>query len=1169
MKTKKTAGHASRIADYLEIAPRYVRSFEIERDFADPAATDGYILTPAVLFAAQTLSGGLRKGSTQRAWRITGPYGAGKSAFGLFLSHIAARTAPGRKLLTQLKEEAPNVYAAWHAVPRYLPIAITGSRIPFGQALIAGLRRAVERMSTRRPPKLLQELKRLESRALTAHVSDEEVSDAVARFVDYAVSSAQGEYQGVLLLIDEMGKFLEYAALWPERADAYVFQRIAEMAAGGSKHALAVVGFLHQNFADYAAGYGERAQEEWSKVAQRFEDIPFDESLDQYGFLLGKAMQYKGEVLSKSGVGARARELYARTLASEMSGGRSTALVENSPNLYPIHPTAFLALATAVKRFGQSQRSLFSFLLASEANGLQQFVRSSELHAENWYRLPRLYDYLAALDGVIFRQGDRARKWDLLRETLAHGPELDMLESDVVKAVGLLNVLDPVPYLLTDNRTLSRALTDKDDSKEVSKALGSLLKKGVLYFRRAQGDYCLWRHSSVDMQALYEEAARSTRASTTLDDLLGTIGEGRSIIAHRHYQRTGTLRAFRVRYVSMAQLPTSDSDQVINEYDGEVLVVLLESAASMAKASAQLSRHALAANPRRLVVLRKIVQADLKVATETRIYEWIRQTCVELRVDEFARREVDESLDRAKRQLEERLAKVASFEQTLDPTHIQWLYLGEVVKVQSRRELSVRLSSICESVYHASPTIQNELINRHKLSSAISMARQKLIGAMLTKSDELGLSLTGMPPERAIYLSLFQETGIHRKEKDVIGFHPPQLGSDDLRWRPVWRGLSEFLATHETVTFEEVLAFLRQPPYGLREGPALLLIVAFVLSERRNIALFERNTYLVTFTEDHVRRLVKSPQNFSFHVQPPIGDVQGLFGAYEVALQPICENGEVLTDAHGVVSCLYRWHARLSEYALQTQRVSMMAKEIRITLKRAMDPVELLTKSLPKVCGHEDLDHAKAPLLARFAEALRAALQEVNDADNALQQHVLFVLNEAFGVQGSVAELREFLRANFAPYMGVLGDYKLKVALGRAVDKALPDVAWIESMAALLGQRSIALWKDETLETFRAEAIDFAGKLKRWVGLMVQLKSKPSGAASLVSVYVTGKSGTEHSLLVTDPPQARGSSEEMKKELRRVISMNRDEAPLALAQVLTEILSGRAMLETKKRGTDK
>jgi len=1167
MKSKNKNSLAVPISEYLNIAPRYVRSFEIERDFMDPAATNGYVLTPAVLFAAQTLSNGLRKNSTQRAWRITGPYGAGKSAFGLFLSHIAARTPLGKKLLAQLKEEAPEVHVAWQVVPRYLPIAITGSRMPFGQALVVRLRRAVEAISTRRPPKLLGDLRRLEARALSAQLNDEQVSDALARFVDYAISATQRESQGVLLLVDEMGKFLEHAALRPEQADAHLFQRIAEMAAGGSKLPLAVVGFLHQNFADYAAGYGERAQEEWSKVAQRFEDIPFDESLEQYGFLLSRAMLYKGDILRTSGIDSRSRDLYARVVPAKKQSGRSNALVESSPNLYPIHPTTFLALATAVKRFGQSQRSLFSFLLAAEAHGLQRFVRSTDLHADHWYRLPTLYDYLASLDGVTFRQGDRTRKWDLLRDILIHGPKLEPLESDLLKIVGLLNVFDPVPYLGTDVKSLSRALIDADDSKEVRKALGTLVEKGVLFYRRAQGDYCLWSHSSVDLQAIYEDAARSTRAISNLDDLLGTMGAGRSLIAHRHYQRTGTLRAFKVRYVSIAQLPEATIDEPVNEYDGEVLVVLLESAGVLAKETAKLKCHALAANPARLIVLRKMEQADLKLATEIRIYEHIKLSCVELRVDDFARREVDQNLDRVRRQLEDRLAKVASFAQTSDMGGVTWLYLGKAIKVETRRDLSVRLSSICEDVYSASPIIHNELINRHKLSSAISLARQRLIAAMLTKSNESELGLSGMPPERTIFRSLFQESGLHSKRSAVVGFHPPQE-EDAYRWGPAWQGLRNYLVVEGSISFDKVLAFLGQPPFGMREGPALLLIFAVLLFERRNIALFERKTYLVDFTEDHARRLIKTPANFELHLQPLVGGVQGLFWSYAAALEHVKEKGDILTDTHGIVACLYRWHAHLSEYSHQTLRVSSVAKEVRSTLKRAMDPVDLLTKSLPIACGHANITKAKKNVLDQFASTLGAALKEIHEADSNLRHQIGFVLGDALGIQGTPNELRTFLQRNFGPYNGALGDYKLKTALTRAVDTALSDDAWIESMAALLGGRSIAAWSDETLDKFKAETVEFAGKLKRWVVLMNQLRSKPS-SASLVSVYVTDTSGQEHNWLVTDPPQIRASSEELKKELRRVIAMNPDEAPQALAQALAEVLSDPAVKEKINRGKNK
>src|SRR5689334_9931415 len=118
------------IASALNFAPRYVRSHEIERDMEDARAVEGYVFTPAVLFAAQSLAMGLRAKSTQRAWRVTGPYGAGKSAFGLFLVHTASRSEAGEALLKRLEGEAAAIHKVWKQVPKYLPVPITGTRMP-------------------------------------------------------------------------------------------------------------------------------------------------------------------------------------------------------------------------------------------------------------------------------------------------------------------------------------------------------------------------------------------------------------------------------------------------------------------------------------------------------------------------------------------------------------------------------------------------------------------------------------------------------------------------------------------------------------------------------------------------------------------------------------------------------------------------------------------------------------------------------------------------------------------------------------------------------------------------------------------------------------------------------------------------------------------------------
>jgi hypothetical protein len=79
--------------------------------------------------------------------------------------------------------------------------------------------------------------------------------------------------------LDELGKILEYAALFPERQDIFLMQRLAEMAARSGNTPLFVVGLLHQGFSAYADHLSQTAQREWEKVAGRFDEIVFDQPL--------------------------------------------------------------------------------------------------------------------------------------------------------------------------------------------------------------------------------------------------------------------------------------------------------------------------------------------------------------------------------------------------------------------------------------------------------------------------------------------------------------------------------------------------------------------------------------------------------------------------------------------------------------------------------------------------------------------------------------------------------------------------------------------------------------------------------------------------------------------------------------------------------------------------
>jgi predicted DNA-binding protein YlxM (UPF0122 family) len=96
---------------------------------------------------------------------------------------------------------------------------------------------------------------------------------------------------------------------------------------------------------------------------------------------------------------------------------------------------------------------------------------------------------------------------------------------------------------------------------------------------------------------------------------------------------------------------------------------------------------------------------------------------------------------------------------------VVWVYRGEVIDIASKAAFNKWLSVICDQVYCDTPVYINEMVNKHKPSSAISTARVNFLAHLLDNAAEqnLGFEDGKFPPEKTIYLTLLQNTGIHKR----------------------------------------------------------------------------------------------------------------------------------------------------------------------------------------------------------------------------------------------------------------------------------------------------------------------------------------------------------------------------------------------------------------------
>ena len=390
----------------------FYRSTNLDRDFYSEDALAKYYLTDSLRGYMTRIINGLRKGSTLRAWRIVGPYGCGKSSFALAL----ARHLSGPSF-------AKNIPGVPKAGVDLTPILVTCSKAPLANAVITG----VEKFCSSRRGRTINALKKTYNTA---------TEQALA-----CIQSLFERGDGVLLILDELGKALEYAALNPDKDDVFLLQQLAEMASRNQDKPFVLITLLHQNVSAYADRLGHATIREWEKVAGRFEEISFEQSFIDNLSIVSQLLGSHSEKLSSETVktisGVADVLLDENWVSGKLDPKTLKVLFEK---LYPLHPTFVPVLFKFMQRFVQNERSVYGFLFANEPFGLQSF-NEHRIEDSEFYGLADFYDYIRA--NQIYRL-DRAAvltRWAHIESMVDKVCESEA-ETKLLKSVAVLNLLD-------------------------------------------------------------------------------------------------------------------------------------------------------------------------------------------------------------------------------------------------------------------------------------------------------------------------------------------------------------------------------------------------------------------------------------------------------------------------------------------------------------------------------------------------------------------------------------------------------------------------------------------------------------------------------------------------------------------------------------------------------
>ena len=1033
------------LADKVHIARRFQRAIRIDTDINHPAALEGFICPQSSADVLLSMAHHVLE-VDHGAFIWTGPYGSGKSSLVVALSALlsgkkalsdSAVKAIGKRTANAVLASLPPKKSGWSVIPivgrRENPIHV------IGEALVAG-KYARKPRGSWTESKLIEKLNEL-------------------------ASQNPRSTGGVILFIDEMGKFLEGAA--QNGSDVFIFQQLAE-AASRSNGRLLLVGVLHQAFEEYANKLSREQRDEWSKIQGRFIDLPVNMAGEEQLNLISCAIETKKP-------NSKRIESVAKSVAKfirEQRPAASSRLEKVLVDCWPLHPVVACLLGPiSRRRFGQNQRSIFGFLNSAEPQGLQDFLRDAK--DDELYTPVRLWDYLRYnLESSILSSPD-GHRWSLAMEALQR---CEALESDpshlmVLKNIALIDMfrersgLSASENILFASCGLSRA--------KLKETLHYLRKKSLVIFRKFANDYAVFAGSDFDIESAVD------RALADLGELefsaIKRIADIQPILAKRHYHKTGVLRWFDVDLV-----PVSELQDVASQYEPEhgtigqfILTVPTEGETDISCRKAAKNASELGKDWDIVAGVSTRSWAITDLTRELLALEHIQANNPELAGDSVARREVNARSGDVQNQLEDELQKAFD--------NADWYCKGDKIKGLIQAELNSLASDLASGRFNQSPVVFNELLNRIKPSGSAVAAQNLLLRGMVMNEGEPRLGIEGFPAEGGLFASLLEATGLYAADGDTLALREPPRGKkDNANLHPIWKAATDHLKKNNAraVPVSELYDIWRKAPFGVRDGLMPVLVVAYMLSRRESLAFYRQEIFQGRLRDLDMDYLTKDA-----------GDIQlRWMDLSEISRRLLSEMAEVVRKLDqtntlaglapiDVARGLIAIYVSLPPWTQKTMRLSKNAIQIRQIFKNAKDPNKFLFDDLPESLARGE-DVGSEASVHRIVKSVHEGLEELCEAYPTMLHRMRDVMLAELQVPNIQPQSLQELRERAKNIKELMGDLRLDAFASRLAEFDGSD-EHVEGLASLATSKPARDWSDMDIDRAAIELTAFAQKFVR------------------------------------------------------------------------------------------
>lgn len=889
------------LTDYVSINKQFYKSVRIDTDIADISALDSYVSIRETVYIAYKVLKDVRE-KTNIAFTLTGPYGSGKSSLALVVSSFIDKKSI-------LHNRACDIVHGALSTDDYSQIKDFVDEIDYRSINLSAKS---------------QSLREAIVEALGCKKTEENIKNALE------LLKQKIKKEKLFIIADEFGHFLDKAF---NDKDIIFIQNIAELASR-SQGNFVFVGILHQSFEAYVTNQSEAIKTEWSKIQGRFENISLIPNPVSTLELIAQSIVHKHSIDA----------LDFTSLISAVFVGSDSCEAEKLKQLfnklYPLHPLTGIVLASFAKKpYGQNERSVFSFLASNEFGSFGSFIK--KFNFGEFYSLYNLFDYIKNNFEYQILSSLDSHTWATVNQTLSvleRGCE--KTDIDVYKSIACINLFAEHFGILATKEVICSCF-DVNNEQKVKEALGNLVNKRAVIYRKFNNSYSLFDGSDF----VLSKALRDELDNVKIDfKLLDNYLKNNNIYsAKEHYFTTGTLRWLELHIVEYDQLSQELSDLTCNnECIGHFVIVLSDS--ESVDIDAFIKNHSI---PEYIALGCANNSAEIVKNLKKFIALESLKKLDSVQGDKIARREIESHQHRVAEVLSESLNSI------LYNTDLHTV-LG-VVNLANYNNACRFASQLAEHLYPKTIHIINELINKNKVSANITHARKVLMQSMVDHGDKADLDFTGTPPELCIYRSLLLAKGVHGQCDDIYSYT-----ADGEKLDKQIAYLYEFIkdsiinSKDHSISVSKILDLLSAAPIGLKNGPAPILLLSFILSHNGQITVYDMGYLIVSYDISFIETFLAYPENLTIKWYRNIDNNDSIVRNIKKALENIGASRSDSLEPLFVARDLVNFIFKLPALTQSTNMVSKEAVRLKTKIKNAVDPIDLLLKQVPEL--YTDID---------------------------------------------------------------------------------------------------------------------------------------------------------------------------------------------------------------------